>query len=74
MTLVRHVGDQIRAVTLAAARFEHVAVRAEIGQPLVDDLMAAEPIVLLRQAGNRAFPGQGQVRTVGDECAHWKAG
>ena len=70
----RDVGDQIGAVTLAAARFEHVATRAAVGQPLVDDLMAAEPVVLLRQARDGAFAGQGQIRTVGNECAHCKAG
>ena len=68
----RDVGDQVGAVALAAAGLEHVAARAAVGQPLVDHLVAAEPVVLLGQAGDRALPGQGQ-RTlrgrpdVGDE-------
>ena len=55
-----HVGDQIGAITLAATCLEHVTTRAAVRQPLIDHLMAAEPVVLLRQAGNRAFAGQGQ--------------
>ena len=71
----RHVGDQVGAVALAAAGLEHVAPRAAAGQPLVDHLVAAEPVVLLRQAGNSALAGQRQTRrTVGNECAHCKAG
>ena len=54
-----HTGDQVGAVALTAAGFEHVATRAAAGQPLVDHLVAAEPVVLLRQPGNRAFPSQG---------------
>ena len=67
----RLAGDQVGAVTLAAAGLEHVAPRAAAGQPLVDDLMATEPVVLLRQPRNRAFTGKGQrvvpKRTVGNE-------
>ena len=55
----RDVGDQVGAVALAGAGLEHVTPRTAVGQPLVDHLVAAEPVVLLRQAGDRAFPGQG---------------
>ena len=50
-----HAGDQVGAVTLAAAGLEHVESDATTGQPLVDDLMATEPVVLLRQPRDRAF-------------------
>ena len=76
----------------AEAGFQHVTSGAMAGQPLVDHLVAAKPVVLDVQAGHRALAGQGQPRvrrnplggtprigpvvggTVGDECAHCKAG
>ena len=67
---VRHVGDQVGAVTLAAAGLEHVASGAAVGQPPVHHLVAAEPVVLLRQAGDRALARQRQ----GVVCCHRKAG
>ena len=56
----RDVGDQVGAVSLAAPGLEHVTTCAPVGQPLVDHLVAAEPVVLLGQAGNSALPGQWQ--------------
>ena len=56
----RGVGDQVGAVALAAPGLEHVATCAPVGQPLVDHLVAAEPVVLLGQAGDSALPGQWQ--------------
>ena len=56
----RHVGDQVGSVALTAAGLEHVAARASSGQPLIDHLMAAEPVVFLRQPGDRALPGEGE--------------
>ncbi len=55
-------GDQVGAVTFAAARLEHVATRAARRQPLVDHLVAAKPVVLDVQAGDGAFTGQRQHR------------
>ncbi len=52
------VGDQVSAISLAASGLQHVATRAPVTQPLVDHLVAAEPVILLGQAGNRALPGQ----------------
>ena len=70
----RLVGNQVGAVALAAARLEHIAPGAAGGQPSVHHLVAAEPVVLLRQAGNSSLAGKRQIRTVGNECAHCKAG
>ena len=75
-------GDQVGAVTFAAAGLEHVAARAARRQPLVDHLVAAKPVVLDVQVGDGALARQRQhrvgrrrgvaadVRDVGDECAH----
>ena len=59
------VGDQVGAITLAAAGLQHVAVGAAVGQPPVDHLMATEPVVLLGEPRHRALAGQrqGVVRT-----------
>ena len=70
--VARDVGDQVGAVSLAAPGVEHVATCAPVGKPLVDHLVAAEPVVLLGQAGNGALPGQWQSTlrpggTVGDK-------
>lgn len=54
-----HVGDQVGAVTLAAAGLQDVAPGAAVGQSLVDDLVAAEPVVLLRQARDGPLAGEG---------------
>ena len=54
----RHARDQVGAVALATTGLEHVPPGAAGGQPFVDHLMAAEPVVLLRQPGDRAFPGE----------------
>ena len=66
-----HTSDQVGSVTLAAAGLEHVESDATTGQSLVDDLMATEPVVLLRQPRDRAFARKGQrivpKRTVGNE-------
>ncbi len=70
----RDVGNQVGAVTLAAARLEHVAPGAAAGQPPIHHLVAAEPVILLRQARNSSLAGKRQIRTVGNECAHCKAG
>ena len=55
----RDAGDQVGAVALAEAGFEHVATSAAVGQPLVDDLVAAEPVVLLVEAGKVRSPVSG---------------
>ncbi len=68
------VGNQVGTVALAAARLENIAPGAAAGQPPVHHFVAAKPVVLLRQAGNRSLAGKRQIRTVGNECAHWKAG
>ena len=60
MTRARDFGDQVGAVTFATARLEHVATRAALSQPLVDHLVAAEPVVLLVKARDGAFTGQRQ--------------
>ncbi len=86
-------GQKIGAIALTEPGFQHVAAGTTIGQPLVDHLVAAEPVVLDVQPGNGAFTGQGKLRnmagieprpargrrrlvggTVGNECAHRKAG
>ena len=54
-----HIGDQIGAVALAAARFEDLAIDAPPGQPLIHHLMPAKPVVLLGQAGDGPLAGQG---------------
>ena len=69
-------GDQVGAITFAAARFEHVATHAALSQPLVDHFVAAKPVVLHVEARDGAFTGQrqsgigGGVRNTRDECAH----
>jgi hypothetical protein len=65
-----HVGDQVGAIALAAAGFQHVAVCAASGQPSVDHLVATKPVILLGQTGHRPLAGEGQ----GVVCAHCKAG
>ena len=54
-------GEQIGAVALAEPGFQHVAAGATLGQPLVDHLVAAKPVVLDVQPGNGALAGQGQL-------------
>jgi len=82
-------GQQVGPVALAEPGFQHVTPGAPVGQALVDDLVPAEPVVLDVQARNRALAGQRQRQiplggtprggplvggTVGNECAHCKAG
>ena len=54
-----HRRDQVGAIALPAARLEYVATCADVDTPEVGDLMAAEPIILHRQAGNGPLAGQG---------------
>ncbi|CFE60295.1 Uncharacterised protein [Mycobacterium tuberculosis] len=60
--LASDAGDQVGAISLAAAGFQHVAGRAAGCQPLVDDLVAAKPVVLDVQIGDGALAGQRQHR------------
>ena len=53
-----HRGDQVGAVALAATGLKYVTTCADVGAAKIDDLMAAEPVVLHRQAGNGPFAGQ----------------
>ena len=55
-----------RAVALAAREVDDAAaVRRASRDPLVDDEVAAEPVVLLRHVGQRALAGQVQRRDAG---------
>ncbi|SHW34897.1 Uncharacterised protein [Mycobacteroides abscessus subsp. abscessus] len=55
-----HLRQHVGAVALTAARLQHATSRAQAAEPLVDDLMAAEPVVLLGDAGHGPLSGQRQ--------------
>ena len=52
------LGEQIRAVTLAAGEVDHAQPRAALGDPLVDGDVAPVPVVLLGDVGEGALAGQ----------------
>ncbi len=53
-------GEHVRAVALAAGHVDHALPGDARGDPFIDRLMAAEPVVLLRHVGQRALPRQRQ--------------
>ena len=69
-------GDQVGAIAFPAARLQHLAIRTVLRQPLVDHLVAAEPVILHVETRDGAFTGQrqngigGGVGNIRDECAH----
>ena len=69
-------GDQVGAVAFPTARFQHLAIRTALRQPLVDHLVAAKPVILHVETRDGAFTGQrqngigGGVGNIRDECAH----
>ena len=64
--LPRGGAEQVRAVALTAPGLEHHRTRAVVGEVQVCGLVPAEPVVLLRDAGDGAFPGERQL--VGGAC------
>ncbi len=52
--------EHVGAVALAAGHVDHVQAADARGDPLVDDEMAAEPVVLLRHVRERALARQRQ--------------
>ena len=61
----RGPGEDLGAVALAASQVDDVEPPAALGDPLVDDEVAPEPIVLLGHVGQGALPGQRQRRDTG---------
>src|SRR5690606_10953111 len=62
----RHVGDHVGSVAFAGTGLEHGPVLTTGEKVLVDDLVTSEPIVLLGDAGDRPFAGEGEgVRVIG---------
>ena len=58
-------GEHVRAVALAAGHVDHALPGDARGDPFVDGLVAAEPVVLLGHVGQRALPRQRQRRHAG---------
>ena len=61
----RGAGEHVRAVALAAGHVDHAQTADARGDPLVDDQVAAKPVVLLGHVRERALPGQRQRRHAG---------
>ena len=72
----RRSRDQVGAVALPAAGLEYVATCAYVNAMKVGDLVAAEPVVLHRQAGHGPLAGQwqGAVGRVASLGVHRNAG
>lgn len=58
--LAGDTGDEVGAVPLPGAGLQNVETGAAPGEALVDDLVPAEPVILLGEAGDGAFTGQRQ--------------
>src|SRR5665809_148513 len=56
--LGRRAGEHVRAVPLSACEVRHPKTAAALCDPLVDREVAAEPVVLGWEVGERSLPGQ----------------
>ena len=71
---VRDIGDEIRTVTFTTPGFEDVAAAAALGQSPVDNLVSAEPVVLLRHPGHGPLARQRQLSSTGSAAGRIAGG